>query len=550
MDSLKISRHPSLPYLVLLGTGLLGHGMLLLTDGSYVDGWFLEYLIRLEKWDVVRDFWVLHGYPVHFWLQRWIGHASVFTLRTISFACILLIALFQYKILIRFTPLTEKQSLFLAAFALLWPFYHLLVWSVFAPGMIFPVLFHAGWYNYLCLKEKKRHPILFLPSVLAIFLSFNYPVYLTYHLAFLLLYSLGSAEWRPHLQLKSLTKQFLTFLKRNWIMTLLPFAFFVLKNIFYPVSIPYNNIRLLSLTTLESILKNILRNITEPVLSIVYSLPTFWFVLVPGIIVSSLLAVKFLKTSESISKQMISGIILVGSILIITLSITYGLVWKTVKLMSVKSRYAFVANLGYGLLLLGGLHWFFNKYWNEKRTLIQPILTIILVAMILVDINLYSMWQARWARTASIIHNLKTKTPIPNASIYFLKDNFPLGVDTREYADDFTLMLLEAWNQKKQIGITSHYQGKRSRREAAQKIIKEWEERSLRYHMLVNEFDPKGCFAEVIVSPKIYHQPILIGFRYLYYRLINPKLMDQFLEDLTYVELNPLRINTQNEACS
>ena len=145
----------------------------------------------------------------------------------------------------------------------------------------------------------------------------------------------------------------------------------------------------------------------------------------------------------------------VGSILLVTLSITYGLVWKTVKIMSVKSRYAFPANFGYGLFLFGGIHWLFNKYWTQKKELIQPILVVILVAMVLVNINLYAMWQARWARTASVIHNLKPITPVPNANIYFLKDRFPLGVDTREYAVDFTLMLVEAWNTHQHIGITA-----------------------------------------------------------------------------------------------
>ena len=551
MDPVKTSRRPVTPYLIILAAGLLAHGMLLLNDGKYLEGWYLDSLIRRGNWEEVRIFWFQLGYPVHYWLQRLFGQASLLTLRILSFTWLLLTALFQYKILTRFTPLTEKQSLFLTVFALVWPFYHLLVWSVFAPGMIFPVLFYAGWYVYLYLKEKKRHPLLYIPSLILIFLSFNYSVFLTYHYAFLAIYGLSTLNYSINIRSDELKRQCFLFLKQNWLLGILPLVFFYLKNTLYPVSIPYNEIKLLSFKTLVSIIKNIFRNLTEPILSVIYSLPTFWFVLVPVLLAASFFSFKYFKKDpEPEGQRFALGMIGVGLILIVTLSITYGLVWKTVKIMSVKSRYAFAANLAYGLILLGGIHWLFNKYWARRKEWIQPVLYLVLTAMILVDINFYAMWQARWARTASIIHNLKQQTPIQHANIYFLQDDFPLGVDTKEYASDFTSMLIEAWDQHRYIGITPQFQGRQTRVEAARKIIRIWKDRTMYFHALAEQFNPKGCFAEVVVSPKKYHQEVLIGFRYLFYRLLNPQAMPQFLEDLTEVKLRPLHIDADNNACS
>ena len=167
-----------------------------------------------------------------------------------------------------------------------------------------------------------------------------------------------------------------------------------------------------------------------------------------------------------------------------------------------------------------------------------------------IDINLYAMWQAKWARTVSIIHNLERSKPVPKASIYFLKDDFPLGVDTREYTSDFTFMLIEAWGQNRFIGITPHFQGKQSRTPAAREIIGKLEAKSLRIHSIIENFNRKGCLAEVVVSPKKYHQQVLIGFRYLYYRLLKPQQMPQYLEDLTEVKLRPLHINAWDQPCS
>ena len=551
MDPVKTSRHSAIHYLIILAAGLLAHGMLLLNDGSYADGWFLGYLIKLGQWDRIKDIFYWLGYPIYYWLQLLIGQASIFTFRILSLTWILLTALLQYKILTRFTPLTQRQSLFLAIFALVWPFYHMLVWSIFATGMIFPVLFYAGWYNYLCLKEKKRNSLLYIPSLILIFLSFSYPVFLTYNYAFLAAYGLSTLGYSIKFQAGEFKRELFAFLKCNWVLAILPIVFFYFKTTLYPVSIPYNKINLFSFKTLFSIIKNIFRFITEPVLSIIYSIPTFWFVLIPGLLVVFFVSLKYLKRNPDLEDQKYAlGMIGVGLIFIVTLSITYGVVGKTLKIMSVKSRYGFAANLGYSLFFLGGIHWLFNKYWVHKKPLIKPILFLMLVAMILVNTNLYAMWQAKWARTVSIIHNLERSKPVPKASIYFLKDDFPLGVDTREYTSDFTFMLIEAWGQNQFVGITPHYQGKQTRTQAAREIIGRLEDKSLRIHTIIEDFNRKGCLAEVVVSPKKYHQQVLIGFRYLYYRLLKPQQMSQFLEDLTEVKLRPLHINAWDQPCS
>lgn len=542
---------PASPYIFFIVVGLLAHGFLLLTDGSYGDGWFLEYLIKQGKWDVIKEWWYSHGYPLHYLLQRLYGGVSILTYRVFSLAWILLTAIFQYKILTRFTPLTEQQCRYVTVFALIWPFYHMLVWSMFVTGMMFPVLFYAGWYNYLCLKEKKRHPFLYLPSLALIFLSFNSPACLTYNYAFMAVYGLSTVGYSVKFQPGEFKTKLVVFLKSNWVVAILPIGFFYLKNKFYPVSTSYNQLELISVKSFLSIIKNIFRIITEPILSILYSIPTFWFVMIPGLVAVFFISKKYMKNHPDPADQKYAlGMIGIGLIFIVTMSITYGLVWKTAKMMSIKSRHAFLGNFGTGLFFLGSVHWLFNKYWNHKKRLVQPILFMVLVAMIFVNINLYAMWQAKWARTVSIIHNLEQLKPVPKASLYFLKDDFPLGVDARDFPSDFTFMLIDAWEQNHFIGITPHYQGKQTRTQAAQRIIEGMETQSERLHSIIEGFDRNGCLAEVVVSSKKYHQQALIGFRYLFYRLLKPGQMPQFLKDLTEVKLSPLHIDAWNQPCS
>ena len=127
-----------------------------------MEGWFLEALIELGNWEEVRRYWVQVGYPFQNWLHGIFVQISV-PLRLLNFIWILLSAVFQYKILIRFTPLTEKQSLLLTIFALVWPFYHLSVWTVFCSGIDLLAIVLRRMV-LLSLHERKEEPSPAVPS--------------------------------------------------------------------------------------------------------------------------------------------------------------------------------------------------------------------------------------------------------------------------------------------------------------------------------------------------------------------------------------------------
>ena len=496
---------------------------------------------------MLKDWWYARGLPFYHWLQRLYGEPSILKYRIITLAWILLTAVFQYKILKRFTPVREFHCRYLTILALIWPFYHSMVSTVFVGILLCPVFFYAGWYSYLCLKEKKSHPLLYLPSLLLLLLSFNAAQHLTYHYAFMVIYAISLRGYSLEFDPGELKSQLWGFVRQNWVPMFIPLVFFYLKGTFYPVVIAYNKIQLLSLKSFLTTIKNIFRIITEPTLSILYSIPTFWFVLIPGLIAGTFILFKYFKKDPYPNNQKyVFGLIAIGFALIITHAFTYGVVWKSIKIMSIKTRHAFSGGLAYGLFFLGGVQWLFDKYWVHRKHLIQPVLLLFLFAMILVDWNFHLMWQARWAKTVSIIHNLKQQNPVSNANIYFLRDNFPLGVDTRETMGDFTFMLIEAWEENKNIGITSHWQHKKTETQAAQEMIKAWENR---HYKETAGFDPKGCLAEIDVSPKKYHQQVIIGFRYLFYRWLDPENLSQFLQDLTDIKLRSLHIDARGQPC-
>ena len=64
---------------------------------------------------------------------------------------------------------------------------------------------------------------------------------------------------------------------------------------------------------------------------------------------------------------------------------------------------------------------------------------------------------------------------LPNTSIYFLRDRFPLGVDPRYDYNDFTFDLQQAWHNEGSLGITPHFQRNRPDPEAALDGIQKWQ---------------------------------------------------------------------------
>ena len=130
-----------------------------------------------------------------------------------------------------------------------------------------------------------------------------------------------------------------------------------------------------------------------------------------------------------------------------------------------------------------------------------------------------------------------------------MSDKFPLGVDTDEYFWIFNLILIEGWNVDSFMGVTPHYRGKLSRLDAAQKLNRERMKAEFKIYVYLANFNPKGCMANMVVSPKVYHQQVLIGFRYLFYRLFYQHELQQFLNDLTEIQLLHLHIDLKGNPC-
>lgn len=532
--------------------GLVSHGLLVINDGSYGDGWFVEYLIIQGDWAALKGWYVDHGAPWVFWLFKALEPVSSHVYKSGSLICLFAIAFLNFQILARYSPLSEVDSLWVSLLAMVWPFYHILVWTLMLPAMICGVLFYLGWFLLFYHQSQKARSIWFGIGFLLIILSFEYLAFLAYHFAFILIYFLSQNAFSMQMDRVELKSKILSFSKQNWVLMIVPFIFYGTKALVFDAGVKiegYNAI-LISLKTPLYFVKNIVRALIEPFVGVFHALIDSWWILIPALLISGIF---YKRTSKKRAIETdiryLKGIWIFGLLMIMAISFGHTLTEKTAKLMSIKSRHVMFAGMGAGLVLLAGIRLLMYKLGESWRKREGLILALILVSWIVVDIHLYLVWQARWAKDRAIAHQLEQQGPLPNTSIYFLRDRFLLGVDPRYDYNDFTFVLQTAWKEERYLGITPHFQRGRQDLEAAQEGIQMWESGWVRGTVALKDFNTKGCMAEAVVSPKEYKLKSLIGLRYLWYKWFYPDKMNGLFENLVHVEIRSLKSDAFGNPC-
>ena len=293
-----------------------------------------------------------------------------------------------------------------------------------------------------------------------------------------------------------------------------------------------------------------MRTLVEPVVGLFHALMEGWWILIPALLIGGFFYMKKPREEpKATDGRYVQGMVVFGVLMIMAISFGPALTAKTAKIMSIKSRHVMFAGMGAGLVLLAGVRWLTQKRGAAWRRKEGPLLALILVSWIAVDIYFYFSWQARWAKDRAVSYQLQEKGPLPKTSIYFLRDQFPLGVDPRYNYNDFTFILNQAWGKERTLGITPHFQRNRPDAEAALDGIKMWKNKGLRGAVALSGFNPEGCMAEVTVAPKEYRQKPLIGLRYLGYKGFAPDKMPGFFKSLVEVEMRSLKINAYGKPC-
>jgi hypothetical protein len=569
-------------FILLFLIGVLAHGLVLTNDGSYVDGWHFNYFIENSQWEKMKRFWYEQGRPPYYWWSYipFNSFYNIYLVKFIPFVCILVASFLQYTILARFTPLLKSQAFFVAALALAWPFYHLIAWNMY-PDQIQLIMFYGAWLIFLNQREKGSLGISHIIVFLMLFHSFLYQGFLVYHYAILLVFFLYTLNYPKKLHWLNIKPHILPFLKENWLISIVPLFFFFLQPWVFPVYGAYEqyySISMFSIKTLAFIVGGLLNTLFGPVVAVF-----FYYPLLPVLILAIAGAWFWSKKKgqgeiDGEEPAAPRGLMVVGFLLILSIVFAHAANEKMAVLLTYQGRHSRFAGLGFGLLTLGCLQYLREKFSWFKRTHLKFSMVLVLICLIYVDVNIYMTYQARWARTQAVVHQLKKIEPIENVNIYFMRNQMTMGMGVDYHYADVSLVLNQAWGGEKYLGVPPYLQRNRFDRElisiiintlkggsnpfpaareylktkhpdieVAQQIVKDWIKGGLRTG--VENFRPGGCMGEIIVIPKKSMHDFSLAIRYLFRRTFHPSTLQQLYDDIAKVRIRPLNINLDNRPC-
>ncbi len=241
-------QRPWSAYALIVGVALAAHGLLLLNDGVYWDGWIVYSAYHLDKdWQSLALWFSQYGTPWLAYLHAAMGFCPAVLLgyRLLVFAALTVSSVLVYRIGVVSRYLTAEEALAVALLSLSYPADQAAVTIITMPYHLFYMVFLVGVLLAL-LAERMLAPSRLVWRIAALacfFASFTVASLLVFYMGFLLLLM----AYARSLHGLSLREALLRIPLRRLDFVLLPFLYWFIKNTWfaaYGTYATYNQIRL------------------------------------------------------------------------------------------------------------------------------------------------------------------------------------------------------------------------------------------------------------------------------------------------------------------
>ncbi len=230
----------SMPWIgLILGYGFLTHGIILLNDGFYWDGWMLEVWQQHKDENSMRRFFSEVGMPNLYFEHRILGRLPQrkVAYRMVSLASILVIAVSVFLTTVYTNAFNPLQATVISLLLLSYPAYAVTFDSVVSLQYTFKVaLFYVGCFFAVTTANHSdaASNLTFAVSLILFFVSFNANSTLVFFGGFLLFY-----VWLVHTMSSNGIGAY-EYVKVIS-MAILPFAFWIMKETLFPRHGYYEN---------------------------------------------------------------------------------------------------------------------------------------------------------------------------------------------------------------------------------------------------------------------------------------------------------------------
>lgn len=532
-----IESSPLIDLLVIFVFALLSHGVMLLNDGLYWDGWLVDSWQRTRNWPVMKRFYSEVGMPLLYLLHRLLGPAParIFMYRLIAFASTVLSAAAVYCLSVRIGVLSEPYSLLLALLYLSYTGYHMNVDTVVGIQYTLPTaLFY--WAAYLALAAQDYSGVAHWGSrVLALgmfFLAFNANSTLVYYFGFLALKIL--------LPLRSVDASWISIFQeslRNIDFIVLPFAFWVLKNKLTPRHghyADYNRIRIDPMGLLFGLLNAVRHGLEAPIIAPIRGAVTKGYLWIPSaaFILAYIALTYSARHIPPLASSVALGSVVAGGALFFLAALPYVLVGQPFFPLGWNTKHHMLFHLPVALITLG----------LAGLLLSGTALVSAIVAMLVANaahLNLtYLHHLAVSVKNRSWLHKLSRSKKAENASIFLVTDLHSIRGDPsnpdQEHRPAYLFYMFEwLWADKRRCGfpVAEDFHRRLQSEEVSERV------RSTTLDYDMQNVDRRGGQIKLVITDGLGRSPIKVAVLYLKERYFTGGKLEALLESVTTVKL-------------
>jgi hypothetical protein len=547
-------------YLLIGVVVLICHGLLIINDGLYYDDIHLIDVLQSGNWDELHSFQSMYGNTLaayYDWLFS-VFENPVFAFKLTAFLSLLFSAFLIYHICTESGFIGSTESVFIALLSVVYPA-SLMTFVInlsfhFVCLMLFLL---AVYFAMITVRVNKKRALLLRVLASALFfLSYSTNSILVFHFGFLLFYYLYT---QGELGRRILEKPF-SFFKRHWELILLPFIFWMWKQLFTPV-------HGFAITDMETYNKVVI----DPVIyvqlyaklfkSIGYHIGLIAFH--PIFFIGTLIIVAFIYCGLKLkwhqqfqSRKSLVYLIPIGLILLFAASFAYVAVGKGfgdgtgIGNNGFESRNMLLCGIPMAIILVSAI----SIILDTMPRLKVIILCAIVVTFSIFRISYYVVWQAESVKNQSTLHNLVNMTSgSEDYHVIGIFDAYPIaGNDTllwwaiafkRTFGDFTRFGFYEKRVKETDDGPVWKYRypelyGSESQPhhwytlEDIRKLI-------TGFFKNVNPiyFNPKGRQATLTIERGAFNNNLELVWKYYYYKFFQPDKLGEFLTRITRLSL-------------
>ena len=544
-------------YVIIFLVTFFSHGLLLVNDGLYWDGWLTKGYLDSGDWLSMKQQTSEMGLPVLGYIMWSLKILKIYDYyKFIAFLMIFLSATLIYSIADRLKFTTKFEGLLIAIIFITLPAYQTSIEISTLNYLILLFLFYLSIFIIVEVRYgnifKYKSLVNFL-ALIGLFISFNMNSLLVYFYSFILILAIKEIDFKRGALIGG--KQFVI---NNFYMLALPFIYFGFRKYITPPNGLYQDYHSLNMDPyfiVTLIIQYIRVAVMGQIFNSIMILREYLTLLILVIFCIELyyryLLLKFKNELHSFSEPWFRdvnvGLITFFSITCLLFAVLpYAVVGLYPAIKGFNTRHSILISLPVALLIISI---FRNYSINFKQLDIisrvrfkktQLIIIYVLIFSFISACNLYYIsWEARAIKDNAVLSLLKSRDDIKQYSIYWIDDKYKLG-PTGDYSYyEYSSMFKKIWGGESRLGIPfSYYDSEGS--------ILQKGQMNLIHRYNLGDFNAQGPSIFITIKPKMNYSEGELVFLYYKNRLksVFKKIdMNNFYDSLLSIDYSLLPSN-------